>query len=285
MKKLICSVLALVSLFTMTVMPVGASETDVTDTSVNYLISSKEYETITVPNAKVYGFIGNVDDDKEVSVMDATEIQHYIAKKVTLNATAKLLADTDRDTDVSVLDVTAIQRFIARLSTKAKVAHTLYEIIVTDEKIEVYNQLIDYLKKNGKYSEQNDIYQIDIQERNDDGTPGDNFMFRWDSKDDYINISHYTDDAYMYLTIRPDETSYSARIYEAGSSKTFCNTLGTLTLDGTNPKDLELKYYTHRGSATFEEACPVIIDKITLAMDYLESLVGNEIDGNLYSLF
>lgn len=71
-------------------MPAGAAQADIADTSANYKISSKEYENITIANAKVYGFIG--------------------------------------DTDISVIDATSIQLYIAKLAENSNVAHTLYEI-------------------------------------------------------------------------------------------------------------------------------------------------------------
>ena len=62
--------------------------------------------------------LGDVDGDKEISVMDATLIQRSLARQTTLTAEQELRADTDKDSEISVMDATNIQRLLARLITK-----------------------------------------------------------------------------------------------------------------------------------------------------------------------
>ena len=58
--------------------------------------------------------IGDVDRDKVVSIMDATEIQMVVAKKKPALDDI-VIADIDGDKEVSVMDATAIQRQIAKI--------------------------------------------------------------------------------------------------------------------------------------------------------------------------
>ena len=62
------------------------------------------------------GRIGDADRDGEVSILDATMIQRYLAGLNELNRIKMYLADTDGDGEVSILDATAIQRWLASLS-------------------------------------------------------------------------------------------------------------------------------------------------------------------------
>lgn len=75
-------------------------------------ITSDEFEIQKASDASMRG---DVDNDKKVSVMDATIIQMYSASLVDLTADQKLRGDVDDDTKVSVLDATKIQMFVAQL--------------------------------------------------------------------------------------------------------------------------------------------------------------------------
>ena len=59
-------------------------------------------------------FLGDVDCDSEISIMDATAIQLHSAKKLELTDAQLKLADTDKDQAVSVMDATQIQRLLAK---------------------------------------------------------------------------------------------------------------------------------------------------------------------------
>ncbi len=62
--------------------------------------------------------LGDVDGDSKITVMDATTIQYYVAKKATLDSTQQLAADTDKDDKITVMDATTIQFFVAKLITE-----------------------------------------------------------------------------------------------------------------------------------------------------------------------
>ena len=60
-------------------------------------------------------FYGDVNNNGEVDIKDATEIQRHLAKIAELSELGKDLADVNADQRVSVLDATMIQRKIAHL--------------------------------------------------------------------------------------------------------------------------------------------------------------------------
>ena len=66
-------------------------------------------------NDETQMILGDVDGDKRISIMDATEIQRHIAQLTTIPEDRLPCADTDRDTRISIMDATQIQRFIAQL--------------------------------------------------------------------------------------------------------------------------------------------------------------------------
>ena len=75
------------------------------------------YVEYTFDATKDY-LLGDVNGDGQVTVVDATLIQKYIAGLVTLSDTQKAAADVNNDGSVSVLDATQIQKYIAGLINK-----------------------------------------------------------------------------------------------------------------------------------------------------------------------
>ena len=59
--------------------------------------------------------LGDVDNDGQVTIMDATLIQMYLAHKTTFTDAQVELADTSKDSVVSIMDATLIQMLIAQL--------------------------------------------------------------------------------------------------------------------------------------------------------------------------
>jgi len=59
------------------------------------------------------GAIGDVDGDGNMTIIDATYIQRYLAGLIELDARQINLADTDLDDSVTVIDCTRIQRILA----------------------------------------------------------------------------------------------------------------------------------------------------------------------------
>ncbi len=62
--------------------------------------------------------LGDVDGDGKVTILDATTIQLYIAKKITIEEDKLALAEVDFDNKLTVMDATTIQFFVAGLIDK-----------------------------------------------------------------------------------------------------------------------------------------------------------------------
>ncbi len=71
-------------------------------------------KTVTYPEIeKISGIVGDSDRDGEITVMDATLIQRFVAKMIDESAIALELCDCDDDGLVTISDTTYIQRYLA----------------------------------------------------------------------------------------------------------------------------------------------------------------------------
>ena len=61
--------------------------------------------------------VGDVDKDFDITILDATAIQRFLAGITVPDATDRALGDADNDGEMTILDATAIQRFLASLTT------------------------------------------------------------------------------------------------------------------------------------------------------------------------
>ena len=68
---------------------------------------------IPTPTGKI--LVGDADMSGDVTILDATAIQRYLASYLTLKGNALASADADGDGNVTVLDATAIQRWLVKL--------------------------------------------------------------------------------------------------------------------------------------------------------------------------
>lgn len=83
-----------------------------------FAVAKSNVITFTVKEGEKPIVLGDVDRDGEISVIDATELQLYMAKKVELSSEQIPLSDTDKDGEISVLDATAIQLYMAKIITE-----------------------------------------------------------------------------------------------------------------------------------------------------------------------
>ena len=58
---------------------------------------------------------GDVDSDGDVSIVDATTIQRFVAKTIVLSDSAFVAGDVNSDGDITITDATNIQRFVAKI--------------------------------------------------------------------------------------------------------------------------------------------------------------------------
>ncbi len=71
---------------------------------------TKEGATITVD---LIEFVGDVNDDGIINIVDATTLQKYLAETLTLNDKQLKLADANGDGKIDITDVTQIQKMLA----------------------------------------------------------------------------------------------------------------------------------------------------------------------------
>ena len=89
--------------------------------------SNNPQEDINEEQSVFYGYLGDVDGDLEVSVMDATFIQMVLVGLAEFDTYGEYLADTDNDSSVSVMDSLEILRNICGLSYYYPIGYALYE--------------------------------------------------------------------------------------------------------------------------------------------------------------
>ena len=69
--------------------------------------------------------LGDADGDGNVTVIDATWIQRYLANMKVPNAFNEAAADADADGDVSIIDATWIQRWLAEMTIPYPIGKTI----------------------------------------------------------------------------------------------------------------------------------------------------------------
>ena len=88
----------------------------VTD-AVNYAgVKGSVSAKVTADDVPLY-ILGDVDGDGEITIIDATSIQRFLAELPTPWAFIPEAADADGDNDITIVDATAIQRYLADLPT------------------------------------------------------------------------------------------------------------------------------------------------------------------------
>ncbi|MBQ8539818.1 MAG: dockerin type I repeat-containing protein [Ruminococcus sp.] len=284
MKKLISLVLALITLLSVATVMAGAAETDVADTSATYYVSSKPFENVA--DAKIIGYLGDLDADKEISILDATQVQLSLASLVSLNSTQKLLADVDRDGGTSIMDTTAIQCFIARIPTDAKVACTLFEK-TSPEDTTVYEQIVSFMKNNASYSPQLGMYRH--RKTNTNGVDYMTICYYENGGD--ITIEYHTgengNEKSIELIIPNDNkrTTFNASIMMDGSE--YCTAYGEIELLDADKKKVDFHpiIFNSELGISFESAKTSINSQLQFAFMYLKGVMTTDLKGNPYTLF
>ena len=69
-------------------------------------------------------FLGDTDGDSEVSILDATAIQRFLAD-LSVSSFVRSAADADEDGEVTILDATSVQRHLADLPTNKNIGRPI----------------------------------------------------------------------------------------------------------------------------------------------------------------
>ncbi len=88
-------------------------ETGNNDTPI--IVPGTTTETQGTTSGDILYMMGDVDSNGKVNIKDATAIQKYIAKLISLDGVALMSADVTDDTKVNIKDATAIQKYIAKI--------------------------------------------------------------------------------------------------------------------------------------------------------------------------
>lgn len=128
--SIILVLLLLLSMLTVTTASIGATSKNtpaiLSADSTNYEISEYTKENADKVDGEIHGYIGDCDQDTDISIMDATQVQLAVARLITIDDLCTILADVDRDSEVSIMDATEIQLYVARISVSGVIGHILY---------------------------------------------------------------------------------------------------------------------------------------------------------------
>ena len=285
MKRFISLILTLTIILSVATVVTGAATTNVAETSATYYVSNEPYENVA--NANIIGYIGDVDVDKSISIMDATQVQLTLASIIALDSTAKLLADANRDGDISIMDATDIQCFIAQIDTGAKVAHTLYEKKATTDTT-VYEQIVDFMKKNASYSSQLGMYRL----RKDTSNSPNYMTICYYESNGTITITYHTGESSdieneITITVTPDDknATYNASTVMQGSK--YFSAFGEIVLIDADKKKVDFTeiLFSSDMNITFNSAKTSINSQLSFAFMYLKGVMQDNLNGNLYTLF
>ena len=89
------------------------TSTDNNDTPI--IVPGTTTPTQGTTSGDIRYMVGDVDSNEKVNIKDATAIQKYIAKLISLDGVALMSADVTDDTKVNIKDATAIQKYIAKI--------------------------------------------------------------------------------------------------------------------------------------------------------------------------
>jgi len=96
-------------------------------TAVYTAASSTEPTSQTGTTIKETYLLGDADQDRKVTVKDATTVQKHVAKILKLQGKALRAADADEDSKVTVKDATIIQKYVAKIKVNSRVGQEIPE--------------------------------------------------------------------------------------------------------------------------------------------------------------
>ena len=277
MKKLLSLVLALITLLSVATVMAGAADADLAETSATYYVSSKPFENVA--NANIIGYLGDLDADKEISILDATQVQLSLASLVNLDSTQKLLADTDQDGGTSIMDTTAIQCYIARIATDAKVACTLYTKNATPPVSgDIFDQIVSFVTSHSVYDAKYEWYSYDI-----------------DISNGYLSILYFPDDdeiaiasSNLYFTINNDGSprTFLAYGYDNNYKQTF-NAFGYAKQTNKNEKKLSLdcRSFDSDVYSSFSQVESTVNANTNLILGACDKALSGKVSQSVYTLF
>ena len=128
-----------------------------------YKVSENPKAHYTDIDGYIYGYVGDVDGDDDVTIFDATAIQMHIAQLELIMPTQQLLADIDDDGEITIMDVTEIQLYAAQLSESQRIFHILYSPFDNfDPMLDTFDDIVNCVLENGFYDDTEDCYSLAV---------------------------------------------------------------------------------------------------------------------------
>ena len=260
MKKLLSLTLALITLLALAVVPASSATVDLADTQISFFVA-EDGESTSYYDLLV-GVVGDCDLDNTITIMDATMIQEYIAKRTELDPVAKWLADTNRDDSLNVLDATQTQLYIAQLDTDSAVSKNLYGAFGhTTEEYKKFDEIVGAVKTNGSYNG-NSAYPtytmsiIGITEANDGYMYGGNsyliyepnwsmqgntgsFLLKYEMYNEQINSPLYEIEFRFFRGLKIFDVYYTVSDRETGEVITDTDGVGFVTGNKSESGEIE----------------------------------------------
>lgn len=118
--------------FTQTQLSYTPSKAGTYTVTVSSTDGNKEYAEMSYTFKVVDKRIGDSDISGDITIMDATNVQRYIANIVTEHDINTLLADVDKSLDITIMDTTFIQRYLAHSQICAHVGEIIAYIPPTE---------------------------------------------------------------------------------------------------------------------------------------------------------
>ena len=120
MKKYFAVLLIAVMLFSLAACQSNKPKEAKATTAVSGIVNSIAEAVQGTETSMEKILIGDVDFDGQITIMDATMIQKYVAKEIDFNKNEQLAADTDGNTIIDNDDATAIQEYLVKENEKVK---------------------------------------------------------------------------------------------------------------------------------------------------------------------
>ncbi len=294
MKKIISIVLSLALVFGICCVSTSAAQVDITTSSTAQLFYSNEpFEEISPVNGRVIGYIGDTDNDGQISIMDATAIQMHIAQLTTLSDDAILISDVDFDEDITIIDTTEIQLYIAQLSENPYITHTLYE----DDYIEyTFDQIADHLMQYGDFYADNECYCVEISTSEIEGAdytlvlayyPGEECIDFFAQYYDIENALYF--DTFMNVTRNNPVFWFGNSIFSRDDIEAtyYADYFGTSELVDDVNIGFSTKCTSFESSvfSDFSEVQEVCESQFKLALAVANDYLWDYIDGYVYDIF
>ena len=147
--------------------PAEPEKTDATEITTSVITTTVTEATTTAPDYTY--FYGDADLNEKINVKDATLVQKYTAKMLTLEGVAFVQSDVTGDGKVNIKDATAIQKYVAKIITVFPVEDATAELasvgagttakqdLETYYTYSSYNQYMALKRANQKNADQSEI--------------------------------------------------------------------------------------------------------------------------------